>query len=105
MGATDRFGAGLRQSEMLDLARSDQIPDRARDILDGNVGVDPMLVVEIDGLDPQPFQRAFDRLSDMVGAAVECAGAETMTELGGDDDVLAERLQRLSDKLLLVNGP
>jgi hypothetical protein len=37
----------------------------------------------------------------MVRAAVEAASVEVVAELGGDDDVLAERGQRLADQLLI----
>ena len=39
----------------------------------GHVRVDPMLVVEIDGVDPQARQRAFDDLLDVRGPALESA--------------------------------
>ena len=101
MGAADRLRARLGQAEMLDLAGGDQVPDRARDVLDRHVRVDPMLIVEIDDLNPQPLQRAFNGLPDVFRATVEGAGAEVMAELRGDDDVLAERLQRFADEFLV----
>ena len=82
----------------LTLPCGDQIPYRAGDILDGHVGIDTVLVEEVDGLDPQPLQRALGDLADAFGAAVKparSARTEVEAELGGDDDVVPERLPAL----------
>ena len=63
---------------MLDLALRDQVLHRAGDVLDRHIGIDPMLIEEIDRLDPQPLQRAFGRLPDAFGAAVEAAGRSAL---------------------------
>ena len=41
---------------MLHLAGCDEFFDRARDVLDGNVGVDSVLIEEVDGVDLEPLQ-------------------------------------------------
>ncbi len=48
MGAADRFGAGLGQTEMFHLALADQLLDRTGDILDRHVRIDAMLIEKID---------------------------------------------------------
>src|SRR3954453_6503132 len=61
VGATDRLGRGLRQPEVAHLAglaellhRPDRFPNRHR-------LVDPVLVVEVDVVDPEPFERRVAR--------------------------------------------
>jgi hypothetical protein len=40
---------------VLHLAGVDELLDGAGNVLDGDGRVDPMLVVEVDGLDPEPL--------------------------------------------------
>ena len=83
MRAAERLDARLGHAEMLDLALGDQVLDGARDILDRHVGVDAVLVEQVDGLDAEPLQRAFDRLADALGPAVDaavCAGLGSMSK-------------------------
>jgi hypothetical protein len=104
MSAPDGVRAWFGQTEMLDLASGDQIPDCAGDLLDRNVGVNAVLVEKVDGVDPQALERVLSDLADAFGAAVEAtrsAGTEVVAELRGDDDVLPERLQRLANEFLV----
>src|SRR5438876_5648022 len=70
-------------------------------------GAKRVLVEQVDRLDAQPLQRAFGRLPDAFGAAVEpvrtarAARTKVVAKLGGDDDVLPERLQRLAYEFLV----
>ena len=48
VGAANRFGAGLGQTEMFHLALADQLLDRTGDILDRHVRIDAMLIEKID---------------------------------------------------------
>src|SRR4029077_7000395 len=102
--AADGRGASFAEAEMLNLALCDQILHRAGDVLDRDIGIDPVLVEQVDRLNPQPLQRAFGRLPDAFGATVKPAGSavtEVVAELGGDDDVLSEWLQRLAHEFLV----
>ena len=56
MGAADRVRAGLRQSEVADLAGDDEVLDGTGDVLDRHVGVDAVLVEQVDVVGPQPPQ-------------------------------------------------
>jgi hypothetical protein len=56
MGPAHCVGARLGQAEMLDLTRRDQIPDRARHILDGYLGIDAVLVIKVKRIDLEPRQ-------------------------------------------------
>ena len=58
VGAADRLRARLREAEVLDLALRDQLLDRSRDVLDRHVGVDAVLVEQVDGVDLQPLERS-----------------------------------------------
>ena len=106
VGAPDGADSGLGQAEVVHLAGLDELLDRAGDVLDGDVGVDPVLVEQVDGVGAQSSQGAVDGGADVVGPARDARlGAvlvEGEAELGGDDDVVADRLQCLADELLVV---
>src|SRR6476469_9077877 len=91
---------------MPDLALFDQVADSACDVLDRYVGIDAVLVKQVDGLDAEPFERAFDRRADMLGTAVHAAvrarvRIEIEAELGRDHDPVAEGAKRLPDHFLV----
>ena len=93
---------------MVDLAGLDELLDGAGDVLDRDVRVDAVLVEQVDGVGPQATQGALDGGADVVGPAGD-AGllavlVEREPELGGDDDILADRLQCLTHQLLVVEG-
>jgi hypothetical protein len=67
--AADGLGGRFGHAEVLDLAGLDEVLDRARDVLDGHLRVDSVLVAEVDGLDAEPPQRAVDHLLDDLGTA------------------------------------
>jgi hypothetical protein len=46
----DGGDAGLGEAEVLDLALGDEVLDGLWHVLDGNVGVDAVLVEQVDGL-------------------------------------------------------
>ena len=57
--------AGLGHPEVVDLAGLDELLDGAGDVLDRDVGVDAVLVEQVDGVGPQPTQRAVDGGADV----------------------------------------
>ena len=69
MGAPDRAGSGLGQAEVPHLALGDQVADGAGDVLDGNVGVDAVLVEEVDRLDAEPARASPRRRGGSARAA------------------------------------
>ena len=71
MGAANRLRARLGKAEVLHLALRDQVLDRARDIFDGNVRVDAMLIEQIDGVDLKTLERGLGDLLDVFRPAVE----------------------------------
>jgi len=56
---------------VLHLSRSDQVLDRSRDVLDRHLGVDAVLVEQVDGVDSEPLERAVHGLADVLGVAGE----------------------------------
>ncbi len=107
VGAAHRGRGRLGQAEVADLAGSDQVANGAGHILDRHRGVDPVLIHEVDAVGAQPAQRSLDGLADVFWAAVEAAerlaarGVHREPELGGDDHLVPDRLERLADQLLV----
>ena len=67
VGALDGLRRCLRQPPTSDLAGIHQVSDRAGEVFDGCLGIDPVLVVEVDVIGPQSAQRAVDRVTDIAG--------------------------------------
>ena len=108
MRAADGLHAGFGQAEVLHLALLNQFLHRARHVFDGHVRVNPMLIEQINRLDLEPLERAFDGLLDVLRPAVQArrtgpivAAAQIEPELRGDDHLLAERSERFADEFLV----
>jgi hypothetical protein len=54
-----------------DLTLLDQVLHCAGDIFDLHVGINPVLIEQVDDFDPKPLERAFDCLVDMFRSAVQ----------------------------------
>jgi len=86
---------------------SDQVPHGPRNILDRDIGVDPVLIEEINGINPQPLQRLLGNPPDAFRPAIghaRSAGAEIEAEFSGNDDAFLHGRERLGDKLLVGEG-
>ena len=71
VGATNRLYPCLGNSEVLHLAcwiSSFTVPATSSI---GTFGIDPVLIEQVDGLDPQPLERAFDGLLDVLRPAIQ----------------------------------
>ena len=103
----DGRGARLRKAEVQHLALSDQLFDRAGDVLDRDVRVDAMLVQQIDTVGAEALERAIDDCLDVLGAAVQTTSAsfDVEAELRRDPDAVANWRERFTDKLLAGVGP
>ena len=90
---------------MLHLAFVDQCLDGASDVFDGHVRIDAVLVQKVDGLDPEPPERALDALSNVLGTAVESTLApialDLEPELGRDYHLISKRGQRIAHQFLV----
>ena len=110
VSAADGLCACFGEAEVLYLACLDQILDGAGGFFDGRIGIDAMLVEEVDGVGLQTLERAFDDLLDVVGAAVGgcplavVVGIGLESELGGDDDVFAEGSESFADDFFVDVG-
>ena len=66
-----------------------------------------MLVKEVDAVGLQPLEARLGDALDVLGPAVGAAAARTglkidvKAELGGDDDLVANRRERLADEFLV----
>ena len=107
VGAADGRGAGLGQAEVLHLARVDQLLDRAGDVLDRHVGVDPVLVEQVDrgrsaAAAARPRRPAGCARAGCRPRRAACRRRiDVEAELGGDHHLVADRRQRLADQLLV----
>src|SRR5262249_15458937 len=71
--ARDGLGRCFTQADVANFSGAHQFRHGANRLLDGRVGVDAVLVVEIDVLDAEALQAALDGLPNVLGAAVEAA--------------------------------
>jgi hypothetical protein len=100
--AADVLHARFGQTEVLHFSFADQLFDRAGDVLHRHVGIDAMLVEEVDRLDAQAFEGTVDGAADGLGTAVQSrkhvpAFVEVEAELRGDRDPLAKRRERFAN--------
>ena len=91
---------------MLDLALLDKVLNRAGDILDRHVRVDPMLVEKVDGVDVEPLEGRFGDLLDVLRPAIQAAtllavGVDLEPELSGNHHLVADGRERLAHQLLV----
>src|SRR5262245_21808975 len=108
VGAADRAGPCFGQADVADLALDDQAGHGADGVLDGCVGVETVLVAQVDVIGAEPPQRALDGGTDAGRAAVEtarlAAGVRDEAELRGEHDLVAAALDGPADELLVVEG-
>ena len=113
MGAANGGAAGFRKPERPHFAFLHQFRHGADGLLDRHVGIDAVLVEEVDGLDAEAFQRSLGDRAYMLGPAVDAgdgggallARIDLEAEFGGDHHAVAERLQRFAEQNLVVKGP
>ena len=105
VGLADVFGARFRKPEMPGLAFRDQLLDRGRDVFHRNGRIDAVPIEQVDMVGPQPLQRSFDHLADVLGSVIEPDNLALLVdleaELRADQRLVANRLQRLADQLLV----
>ena len=96
---------------MPDLACLDQLPDRAGDVLDRHVRVDPVLVEEVDAIGPEPLRATPSATCRMcAGPAVEARSAgrrasKSKPNLVAITTLSAHGRERLADEFLVGEGP
>ena len=112
--AADRLRRRLAQADVADLALLDQRRHRSHGFFDGHLGVDAMLVVEVDVVGPEPLERPFDRPAHVRSGAVLRPDARHVawdrvihaaTELRRDHVLVAVPLIARPTSSSLVSGP
>ncbi len=107
VGPAEGVDAGLRQAEEAHLALLDQPFHGADGVLDRHRRIDPVLVVEIDGLDPEALQALLAGLHDVFGPAVDpeaAIGGALVAELGGDHRLAAIAIRQGPLQQLLIGA-
>ena len=96
VGAADCPGASFREAEVLHFSCGDEVLDGTGDIFDGDVGVDAVLVEQVDRINVQALEGGIADFFDVLRAAVEWGGARRQTglaveaEFGGDLYLVAD---------------
>ena len=67
VGATDRRRRGLAEPEVAHLPFLHELGHRADGLLDGDLGVDAVLVVQVDMVDAEACEGGIARLADVLG--------------------------------------
>src|SRR3954454_3083076 len=105
MRSANGFRTRLREAEVQDLSRLDQILDHASHVFDGHGGINPVLVIEIDAVGLETLQRFLDHPPDTFRSAVQPDGAiNGETELGRYFHLVTYRRERFADKFLVDVG-
>ena len=112
MSTAHRSRSSFRQSPMQHLAFPNQFTHSFGHRFNRHIRVNPMLVIEVDVVRTQTTQRTFHRFTDCFGTAgqtdgtrrriqIGCLG-QVITKLGGDDNLVPDRLQRLPYHVLIL---
>ena len=73
VGPAHRLGGRLAEADVQHLALFHQLGHRADGFLDRDVGIDPVLVEEVDVVGAESLERPLDRAADVGGRAVHRA--------------------------------
>src|SRR5208283_2019186 len=76
--SSDCLRASLRQAEVLHLSYLNQVLHCSCYIFDRHLGIDSVLIEQVDRIDPKPLHRALHALLDVVGTTVETGGRSAM---------------------------
>src|SRR3954471_8247966 len=92
----DGLSASLGEPEVADLALLHELGHRADRLLDRRLGVDAVLVVEVDRVDAEALERRLARLAHVVGIAADAQELAVLpadvAELRRDERALAAPL-------------
>jgi hypothetical protein len=91
------------------LALAHEFSHRSNRIFDRRVGIDAMLVIEVDDINPQPFQAFVAALAHIVRLSVDpqklAVGSPHVAEFGSDNNIVALALDGLAEELLIGSHP
>jgi hypothetical protein len=84
----------------------DQLFHRAGYVFNWHVRIDPVLVIQIDAVGPEALQGSLNHFPNVLRPAVKKKAALFIVEakFGCDSDSVADRRERLSDKLFVYVG-
>ncbi len=104
VGTADGIDAGLGQTEVAHFPLADQILYCAGHLFHRHLGIDAVLIEEIDDIDVEPAQGCLGHGADIFRPAVQPIRylAVPEAELGGDHHLVAKRGQRLPQQQLVV---
>ncbi len=107
-GAAEGGGSGLRHAEVADFAGGDELGHSTDGVFDRGVGIDAVLVVEVDVVDAEALEAGVAGLANVFGPAVDAeefaVGAAHVAELGGENDAVAAVADGAADELLVASG-
>lgn len=104
--AADCVHARLRKIPMPALALPHQFRDGSGQILNGHVRINAMLVVKINDIHAQAFERSFHGRADLLGSAVLdlAAVATADAERGGNHRLITEGRERFAQQCFIGMG-
>ena len=90
---------------MLDFSFFDEVRHRANRFFDRHIGVDTVLVEQVDAVDAEAFQAALDRSLCIGSRTVDTNNlvtVETEAEFGSDHQPIALALDRFADQFFIL---
>ena len=107
VGAADGGRGGFGEAEVLHLSRVDELRHGSDGVFDGSVGIDAVLVVEVDVIDAETLQGGVAGLLDVLRFAGDGPEAgiiflADVGELGREEDLVTARFDGAADELLVV---
>src|SRR5208337_1234817 len=105
--ATNRLDARFGEAEVPDLALLNEVLHGSGDVFNRHVGIDAVLIEEVDDIGLESFQRGLADLADVLGPAIDSSqrplgfGIDFESELGGDRDLITEGSEGLADQLFV----
>src|SRR5215216_7515082 len=105
VGLADGLGSGLRDTQVTYLPGLDELLHRAPGLLYRNLGVYPMLKVEVNVIHSEPLQRVIAGHPHIIWLTVHTEEASVLAsrvaELGGEGYLLAPVSNGLANELLV----
>ena len=88
---------------MLHLPFANEFLDRRRHLLDGHIGIDSVLVEQVDMVGLQSRERFVNHFPNAFGATVQTAERKAVleAEFGGDDYLVADWAQGFTEQLFV----
>src|SRR5437879_12142312 len=87
-------GACVRMPDMQDFPLRNECLDRTRNVLDRHMGVNPVLIEEVDMVSPQTLQASFRSLLDVLRSTIQTeVVTEVEAKLRGNLYLVAERFE------------